>query len=212
MKINQSPAFCGINIAGADILGHRLNIYKLTPSDKAFTENLSRNIKLDKLLPKIQNNDFKIYKYVFDRGLSASESIYKYSTLLACDDIPCGIMVNKLKENIHFVDYICTWPIRKGEKAPFGAKTLFAQMYSDFLKTGARTIELYAIRYRSLVSKYMEMGFCSNGGDNNVEKMCIKREQIKIYLEKLKQYINLIPTDSVEDENLFDKLKLDTFY
>lgn len=212
MITNHNPAFRGINISRADILGHRLNIYKLTPNDKAFTEYLSQNIKLDKLLPEMQNNDFKIYETVFNRGLLASGSIRKNSMLLACDDIPCGIMVNRLTEKAHFVDYICTWPLRQGEKAPFGAKTLFTQMYKDFLESGAKFIELYAIRYSSLLSKYMEMGFRSNGGDNNVEDMCINRERAKIYLEKFNQNINLTQTNNAEDENLFDTLKIDIKY
>lgn len=212
MITNHNPAFRGINISGADMLGHRLNIYKLTPNDKAFTEYLSQNIKLDKLLPEMQNNDFKIYETVFNRGLLASGSIRKNSMLLACDDIPCGIIVNKRKERCHFVDYICTWPLRKGEKAPLGAKTLFTQMYKDFLETSASFIELYAIRYRDTVSKYMEMGLSSVGGDGNTEVMRIYRERTKKYLDKLNQLINLTPTNNAEDENLFDKLKIDIKY
>lgn len=212
MITNHNPAFRGINISGADILGHRLNIYKLTPNDKAFTEYLSQNTSLEKLLPEMESSDFGIYKYIFKCALSHFQDSRIDSMLLACDNIPCGIMVNKRKERCHFVDYICTWPIRPGEKAPFGAKTLFTQMYKDFLETSASFIELYAIRYRDTVSKYLEMGFRSAGGDDSTEVMCINRERTKKYLDKLNQLINLTQTNNAEDENLFDKLKIDIKY
>ena len=208
MKVNQKLSFKGINVGQTNILGHQLNIYHLTRNDIEFTEYLAKNVKLGYLLSEMPEDEFKTYKYIFKNALSKKTSCNNHCKLLTCDDIPCGIMVNKIRANAHFVDYVCTWPIRKGEKAPFGAKTLFTQLYTDFLKTDAKYIELYAIRYRNLVSKYMEMGFKSRGGQDGLEIMRIYADRVKEFLEKLLQQTKLEPTSSKEDENLFEKLRL----
>lgn len=206
MKINQSPNFQGINISKANVLGRNLDIYKLTEKDKEFTSAL-KNIDLKNLLPPMNAQDFLIYNTVFQTGLSNAHYKNKTGMLLSCEDIPCGILVSFPFKNKLIGDFICTWPIRKGEKAPFGAQTLFTQMFKDFLDTNAKLIEIYAVRYGSLVSKYMQMGFRSAGGDDHTEIMNISRERVKTYLEKMNQHINLVQTNNREDINLFERLK-----
>ena len=206
MKINQSPNFQGINISKANVLGRNLDIYKLTEKDKEFTSAL-KNIDLKNLLPPMNAQDFLIYNTVFQTGLSNAHYKNKTGMLLSCDDVPCGILVSFPFKNKLIGDFICTWPLRKGEKAPFGAQTLITQMFKNFLDTNASLIEIYAIRYGSIVSKYLKIGFCCAGGDDYSETMNITRERAKTSLEKLNQRNNLIPTNSTEDVNLFDTLK-----
>ena len=119
-----------------------------------------------------------------------------------------GIMANKHKNTTHYVDYITTWAVEPNKKAPYGAQILFTQMFSDFLKTVAKFIELYATRFGNAISKYRKIGFKSYGGDNYTEIMRIKREEVEKSYNKLQEKFNLTQADSSEDLNLFDILKL----
>ncbi len=127
--------------------------------------------------------------------------------LLTCDDKPCGIMVNLNKNACHFVNYICTWPIEPDKKAPFGAQTLFEEMFKNFLNSQAKFIELYAIRFGDAISKYMRIGFTPRGGDNDVELMKISREKVLESYKRLKERINLEPANNKEDIDLLKELK-----
>lgn len=187
-------SFKGINISNSNVLGYKMRIYKLTEKDAPFINELKNNINLQKLYPGIKKDDFEIYNDILQRGLKASISKNKSSLLLTCNNIPCGILVNSEKNSKHFVDYICTWPIESNKKAPFGAQTLFLQMFKDFLLTNSNFIELNATRFGNAISKYLKLGFKPCGGDNYTEIMKIKRSDIEKSLNLLQNKINLQPT------------------
>ena len=207
MKINQSPTFNGIKISQTNVLGHKLDVYKLTSTDKGFITQLSKDIDLKKLIPGISSYDFEIYNTILKHSFESTNNQNKNSMLLACDDKPYSIIVTSKKYTGQFVDYICSWPIEAKQKAPFGAQTLITQIYTDFLETDLKFIELYATRFGSAVSKYMQLGFSSKGGDNFVEIMQISRERVKQYYQKLKEKINLTPSNDNTDIDLSKILK-----
>ena len=200
--------FKGINISNANVLSHKMSIYKLTEKDRPFIKQLSEKVELKKLFPDITPDDFKIYDFFLKRGLNNAMGKNKEGLLLACDGIPCGIMANKTSKSTQVVNYICTWPIKSGVKAPFGAQTLFAQMFGNFLKSGANFIELNATRFGSAISKYRHLGFKSYGGDNYTEIMRIKRCEVMQSCKKLRDKINLQPSKDNTDLDLFRVLKL----
>lgn len=207
MKINQSPTFNGIKISQTNIMGHRLDVYKLTDKDRDFITQLSTNIDLKKLIPNISNDEFEIYNNIIKRSFDKANYQSKSSMLLACDDKPCSIIVTSKNRSEQIVDYICSWPIEPKQKAPFGAQTLFTQIYKDFLNTDLKFIELQAIRFGSAISKYMQLGFTSRGGNNFVEIMRISKDRVLQYYQKLKEKINLTPSGDNTDIDLFTVLK-----
>lgn len=206
MKTNNIT-FNGINISNADILGYKMKIYKLTHNDAPFIEKLGQNINLKKLNPQITQEEFDIYNSIFHRSLDNALHNKNTSLLLSCGDKPCGIIVNIPQMHTHFIDYVCTWPLEPNKKAPFGAQTLFVQIFKNFLETNAKSIELYAIRFGGAISKYIRIGFKSMGGDNYTELMKISREKVAEYYKKLNEHINLEPTNNHEDIDLLKELK-----
>lgn len=206
MKTN-SISFKGINISHANLLGHKMSIYKLTQKDAPLIEKLEKEVDLKELIPNIDKNNFEIFNAILQGSFRHALDKNKHSMLLTCDDKPCGIMVNLNKTACHFVKYICTWPIEPDKKAPFGAQTLFVQIFKNFLETNAKSIELYAIRFGGAISKYIRIGFKSMGGDNYTELMKISREKVAEYYKKLNEHINLEPTNNHEDIDLLKELK-----
>ena len=152
-------------------------------------------------------NNFEIFNAILQGSFRHALDKNKHSMLLTCDDKPCGIMVNLNKTACHFVNYICTWPIEPDKKAPFGAQTLFEEMFKNFLNSQAKFIELYAIRFGDAISKYMRIGFTPRGGDNDVELMKISRAKVLESYKKLKERINLEPANNKEDIDLLKELK-----
>ena len=155
----------------------------------------------------IDKNNFEIFNAILQGSFRHALDKNKHSMLLTCDDKPCGIMVNLNKTACHFVNYICTWPIEPDKKAPFGAQTLFEEMFKNFLNSQAKFIELYAIRFGDAISKYMRIGFTPRGGDNDVELMKISRAKVLESYKKLKERINLEPANNKEDIDLLKELK-----
>lgn len=199
--------FTGINISNADVLNHKLSIYRLTEKDKPYLKQLKSRIDLKNLFPNINDDEYRIYDAILKRAFDNALVSGKNGMLLACDNIPCGIMVNSRERNMKLLDYICTWPVVADKKAPFGAQTLFVQMFKDFLETGENNIVLYATRFGSAISKYLRLGFKSYGGDGHTEIMRIGRNSVIDSYNKLKEKINLIPASISADLDLFNFLK-----
>ena len=206
MKSNNIT-FSGINISNADVLGHKIKTYQLTAKDAAFIDKLKNEVNLKELYPNISQESFEIFNTILNKSFGNAFYKNKSSLLLSCDNKPCGIMVNSQNTVVHSVEYICTWPLSPNCKAPFGAQTLFEEMYRNFLNTQAKLIKICAIRYGDAISKYRNVGFSSNGGDNYTEIMQISREKVHEFYLKLKQRINLIPTNESKDIDLFQELK-----
>lgn len=198
-------SFQGINLSNADLLGHRMQIYKLTQNDRAFLEKLRKNVHLNELDSLLTSDDYYVYNSILKRSFDHALDNDKSSMLLSCDNIPCGIMVNSKTPAKHFVDYICTWQTEKDKKAPFGAQTLFEQMYKEFLNSKAGYIELYATKHGSAVRKYLNIGFKMMGGDNCTEIMRITRGNAAAFYTKLKDKIKLIPAKDAQDIDLLKR-------
>ena len=63
MKTN-SISFKGINISNANLLGHKMSIYKLTQKDAPLIEKLGKEVDLKELIPNIDKNNFEIFIYI----------------------------------------------------------------------------------------------------------------------------------------------------
>lgn len=63
MKTN-SISFKGINISNANLLGHKMSIYKLTQKDAPLIEKLGKEVDLKELIPNIDKNNFEIFNAI----------------------------------------------------------------------------------------------------------------------------------------------------
>ncbi len=208
MQINTNTSFKGIKISQANLLGQKLEVYKLGEKDKAFTTQLVKSIDLKKLMPDANPNDLEFHDYILKRSFACAHNKNNESMLLTCDGTPCSILVSNKKRSGEYVDFACSWPIKKNKKAPFGAQILFTQLYKNFLKTDLQFIELNAARIGSAMTKYIQMGFTSRGGDNYTEIMRISRDKVKLFYQTLKENFNLTPSQENKDIDLTKHLKL----
>lgn len=202
MQISSNPTFKGIKIAQANVLAHKLNVYKLSEKDKGFTTQLANNIDLKKLITTSSIQDIEFHEHILKRSFACAHNKNNNSMLLTCDGTPCSILVSNCKSYRESIDFACSWPIEKNKKAPFGAQILFTQLYKDFLDTDLKFIELNAVRIGNAVSKYIQFGFSSRGGDNFTEIMQISRENVGRFYQILKEKINLIHIESNTDIDL----------
>lgn len=205
MKTNPM-SFRGINISNTQ----NLKLYKITPKDSFFLEELSSKIDLKKLQPDLDNDGIDVCSYIIKRGLRCAQWNSTESVLLAYKNVPCGILVSTPERKKNVVDYIATWPIKRGEKPSLGGKTMFLQMFEDALIKDAKPVELDAVRYGKAISFYMQLGFGAIGGDFNYETMRIGVEKIKKTIEILKEKISLVKTNNTEDVDLYKELKFPT--
>ena len=164
------------------------------------------------MYPDIKQEDYQIYDFFLKRGLYNAIDKNREGFLLACDNIPCGIMANTPGKSSYYVNYICTWPVRPNQKAPFGAQTLFLHIFNNLLQKGINYIELNATRFGNAVTKYRRLGFKSYGGDNYTEVMKINKERMKNSIDILKGKIDLQLACNNEEFDLFKILKPNTLY
>lgn len=205
MKINE-PTFTGINIA--NVADRNIKVYRITKKDCEFLELLSKDFDAKQLMPHLDKDSVDVYNSMVKSSTKAAKRPSKQAMLLTYNDKPCGIMVNsedgQFKQHI---DYLCTWqPKGEEKKAPFGAQTLFLQMFKDFLNTQAKTIELNAIRYGNAISKYISLGFKPVGGNGYTETMRISRADIESKMSALTEKIHLKSTNTEKDEDLVNRL------
>lgn len=199
--------FKGINISNNYENINKIALFKLTETDRPFLKTLRNKINLRELIPNIKNDEFEIYDHIIKKSLENALAKNNESLLLTCNNIPCGIIVNKFCKTKQIVEYICTWPFKKNQKLPFGAQTLFSETFNRFCNTNLNFIELYATRFGTAISKYNSLGFKSLGGDNYTELMRISREKIYETQKYLEEKINLRPATSSEDVDLTKILK-----
>lgn len=206
MRISNEPTFKGINIA--KVAEQNIRIYDVTARDAEFLEHVYQRVNIKKLMPNISSDGAMVYDSIMRQGLRAAQINSSHAMLLSYNDTVCGFIVDSPSHARQNVDYICTWPIEKNKKAPFGAQTLFQQLFKKFLKTDKVILELDAVRYGKAISLYQGLGFRPMGGDAYYENMRTTKDNIKKTLEKLKQKIQLVQISNANDIDLEKELKI----
>lgn len=206
MRISNEPTFKGINIA--KVAEQNIRIYDVTARDAEFLEHVYQRVNIKKLMPNISSDGAMVYDSIMRQGLRAAQAGSSHAMLLSYNDTVCGFIVDSPNLARQNVDYICTWPIEKNKKAPFGAQTLFQQLFKKFLKTDKVILELDAVRYGKAISLYQGLGFRAMGGDAYYENMRATKDSIKKTLEKLNQKIQLVQISNANDIDLEKELKI----
>ena len=205
-NVTNKTSFNGIKISKTHLLGNDIEIYRLTHKDKEFINHLKTQINLKQLLPNLDKDSLEIHNSILSKSLEQTLSPQKTALLLTCNKKPSGIFISSNNNNKTLINYVCTWPYEVNKKTPFGSKILFEQAFKDFLDSSSNIIEIHAIRFGSAISKYIQLGFKSCGGDNYTEIMRSSRARVEDFYNKLKKQFNLIPTKNNFDIDLMKEL------
>lgn len=193
MKIQKTDntSFRMIRLASAEArfnqVVNKFQLYKITPEDSQYLNKLRNSINLEELMPNMKPEDYMLW----DRILKQVLNTYNETILLTKEDKPCGALKYKKTPRHYEVLGRVTWPIEKGKREPFAGKILVMQMFKMFMQDNLNIIKTCVCRYNpfSTISKCMEMGFRSYGGDDYNELMSVKRERIPAIFEKFKDII-----------------------
>lgn len=168
---------------------NKFKLYKMTPEDSLYLKNLQKSINLQELMPKLKPEDYTFWERILKQVLTTSDE----TILLTKDDKPCGALKYQKNSRHYAILGRVTWPLETGKREPFAGKVLIMQLYKMFLEDNLSLIKTCVCRYNpfSTISKCMEMGFRSNGGDNYNEIMSVNKERAKKAFEKFNEIIKL---------------------
>lgn len=209
----RNQNFKGIPIADVSIFSKNITkkakLFELTQNDNEFVKELWENMDVSELLPGLANYKYALWDEIIRRGLKLESLKESLSILEVQDNTPCGVLnYTKIKDS-HHLSYIATWPIKKGKKAPFAGKVLLKEFFERFVKSDSNRIYLEAIYNGPFdcVSKYLELGFKSIGGDEFLENMVLTKENALKSIKKLEENISSVKIKNSKDEDLFKFLK-----
>lgn len=193
----DNTSFKMVRLASAEAkLNHIVNkfeLYRVTPEDAEYLQSLVRSINLKELMPNLKPEDYMLWQRILDKVLST----YHETILLLKDGIPCGGIKYKKNHNHYEILGRVTWPIEKGKREPFAGKVLSMQLFKIFMQDNLNTIRTCVVRHNPFdtISKCMELGFRSFGGDNYNELMSVSRARIEQVMEKFKDIIVITPEE-----------------
>ena len=192
MQINNTPSFKANLVASSG----NLKLYKLSGrSDIKALKKLCAETDFSKLMPnqtKQQSERWhEMLEYATDNAQKSSNITY----IESCDNKICGI-ITYTPSATSVIDCICTIPIKTGEKVKLAGKTLFYQVFKDFLEYKGSRINLSAIINGpfNTINKYKELGFkeTSSFTPTYVE-MTINQYKVKDVFKMLNKLISYKP-------------------
>ena len=171
----------------------RYTVYKALHGDEPFLEEISLNTNVMNRVKGLTDIEYTIWDSILGEGLTQLLGSNKFTLLLADKNkCACGFLNYKQMPDKFSVEYVSTWPNKEGERGLLAGKTLFMELFNIFKQdTERKSIILEALTCApfSPISKYMELGFRSFGGQNFQEYMRISRNGI---LKSLDKYKNMI--------------------
>jgi len=189
---------------GANLIARSNNftICKLSNrNDLQFLKDFSKRTDFQKLMPKLNKQESDRWHEMLEYAIGCAENPQNTTYLEILNDKLCGI-ITCFQNQTTIVDCICTIPIKVGEKTKFAGKTMFYQIFKDFMEYGGHKIKLSAITdgpYNT-INKYKDLGFKET---SNVTKTYIEMDanqySIKNVMKNLK---SLIPYKSVPQEKI----------
>lgn len=217
MKIeNNNQTFNGIKIASARAklngVVSNYELYRITPKDSAYLDNLELHLDLPRLWSGLKQGDYFFWKKTISMMFSVAKSSSAESVVIAKDGALCGgINYNIDSHNKCNVAYRVTWPVESEKKAPFAGKILYMQLFKKCLDKGVNSIKTTVSRFGpfSAISKCCQLGFGLNGGDNYTEIMGIGEKGMRNTFDKFQDIIEItsIPESEQKDFDLFTVLQ-----
>lgn len=167
-------------------------ICKLTSNnDIKFLKEFSNRINFKELMPNLSTQKSKRWHEMLDYAISYAELPQNTTYLEILNNKICGIITCSQNQTT-ILDCICTIPIKIGEKVKLAGKTLFYQIFKDFIEYSGHKIKLSAIidgPYNT-INKYKELGFKETSNvTNTYTEMSANQYAIKEAFKKLKEII-----------------------
>lgn len=192
MQVCNSPSFGAKLIATSG----NLKLYKLTESsDIKALKRFAAKTDIQDLMPKCSRQDADRWHEMLEYAIDSAQSPGNVTYVESANNKLCGI-ISYFPNGTSTIDCICTIPIEKGKKVKLAGKTLFYQVFQDFLEYKGSRINLSAITNGpyNTINKYKELGFSET---THVTKtyvdMSANRHKIKEAWQKLKEIINYKP-------------------
>lgn len=186
----KPPCFKGIERARAAVKAlpdyGEIVLYELDKKDIPFLMDMLKNIRLDKLAPEVKNyTEQSEWKYLIKKaagGVSRAEQVF----LTTYKNRPCGIMsfMPFFDNEMTYVSYVVTWPIKTGESVKCAGKTLFKHIleYAKSVQKGVCLVldkkapkgkknnaEFYRkLRFHDIDTPDRELKFITNKETKNV--------------------------------------------
>lgn len=207
---NDLQSFNGIHIASANVKLNnsslKYDLYKITGVDTDFLEELRKSLDLRKLYSGLDDYGYTFWQRILNSVLAPSCFFNSNTILLTKDNLPCGGLKYTVNRDFYNIEGRVTWPLEKDKREPFAGKVLLLELYNIFLHDNKNRIKTCTVRRTPFdaLSKSIEMGFSSVGGDNYNELMSINRQKIAGMISKFKPIIEIIQHRGEEYSNLFD--------
>lgn len=169
-----------------------LKICELTgPKDILFLKEFAKRTDFQKLMPGLSYREANRWHEMLEYAIGYANNPLNKTYLTISDNKLCGI-ITAFQDKTTFVDCICTIPIKVGQKVKLAGKTLFYQIFKDFIEYNGSRMELSAIVNGpyDTISKYNELGFKKTSDVSfTTVKMSANKYAIKDAMERLKKII-----------------------
>lgn len=138
-----------------------LNIYKLNcQNDINALKELYKKTDFKKLMPEISEKESARWREMFEYAIDNAQNSGNVTYVESFKNKICGI-ITYFPDSTTVIDCICTIPIEVGQKVKLAGKTLFYQVFKDFIDFNGKKIKLSAIvngPYNT-INKYKDLGF-----------------------------------------------------
>jgi len=175
-----------------------LQIYKLTDAaDKKFIKRLASTVKMDELMPALRKEEAERWNEMLTYAVDNAQYPENVTYIETLNNKVCGIITFRPGNN-SLLDCICTWPVEAGKKVKLAGKTLFYQLFKDFLELKSKKLKLEAITNGpyNTVKKYEELGFKQTSSVYPTKIiMETNSSKLKEIFQKLKNIINYEPVE-----------------
>ena len=202
---NYNTNFSAHIIAQCD----KIQICKLTsPQDIIFLKKFSERTDFKKLMPELSQRESNRWHQILKYAIGYAEYPLSTTYLTITDNKLCGI-ITCFQNKTTFINGICTIPTNIGQKVKFAGKTLFYQIFKDFIEHDGEQIELSAIVNGpyNVINKFKELGFKVTSDDIfNYVDMAVNKAAVITTMEKLKKIIQYKTLPNIEI-NLDDTIK-----
>lgn len=170
----------------------KLKIYQINyNSDIEALVKLSESTHFDKLMPQNTSQGNERWQEMLDYAIETAGYPGNVTYAAAYNNKLCGI-ISYFPRPTTVIDCICTIPTEVGKKVKLAGKTLFLQVFKDFMEYRGSRINLSAITdgpYNT-VEKYKSLGFIETSEVTpTYVKMTANQHKIKETLGELSKII-----------------------
>ena len=188
MQINNTPNFKANLVASSG----KLKLYKLNgQADIKALKKLCAETDFSKLMPNQTKQQSERWHEMLEYAADNAQKNGNITYIESFQDKICGIITyNPAATSV--IDCICTIPVKAGEKVKLAGKTLFYQVFKDFLEYNGSRINLSAITNGpfNTINKYKELGFKETRSSTpTYVEMTVNKYKVKDIFEMLKKLI-----------------------